>query len=87
MKLKIIRIENRIVACEIDDGTIIDIARRWFTDDIQEDDIIELNAKIKSKKMGSKLILPINLFLFLFPFRFKSCWLIVNCVTIYSFTC
>ena len=31
MQLKIIRIENRIVTCEIDDGTIIDIARRWFT--------------------------------------------------------
>ena len=43
MKLKIIRVENRIVTCEIDDGTIIDIDRRWFTDDIQEYDIIEFD--------------------------------------------
>lgn len=43
MQLKIIRIKNRIVTCEIDDGTIIDIARRWFTDDIQEDDVIEFD--------------------------------------------
>lgn len=43
MKLTIIRIENRIVNCRLDDGTIIDIARRWFTEDIQEGDTIEFN--------------------------------------------
>ena len=30
MKLKISRIENKIVNCQLDDGIIIDIARRWF---------------------------------------------------------
>ena len=45
MQLKIIRIENRIVTCEIDDVTIIDIARRWLTEDIQEDDIIKIRKK------------------------------------------
>lgn len=43
MKLTILRIENRIVNCQLDDGTIIDIARRWFTEDIQEGDTIEFD--------------------------------------------
>lgn len=43
MQLKIIRIENRIVTCEIDEGIIIDIDRRWFAEDIQKDDIIEFD--------------------------------------------
>lgn len=43
MKLTILRIENRIVNCQFDDGTIIDIARRWFTEDIQEGDTIEFD--------------------------------------------
>ena len=53
MQLKIIRIENRIVTCEIDDGTIIDIARRWFTDDIQEDDVIEFDIE---KELGIEVV-------------------------------
>lgn len=43
MKLTILRIENRIINCQLDDGTIIDIARRWFTEDIQEGDTIEFD--------------------------------------------
>ena len=47
MNLTIIRIENRIVTCSIDNdkGSIIDIARRWFTDDIQVGDTIEFEYK------------------------------------------
>ncbi len=45
MKLTIMRIENRIVNCQLDDGTIIDIARRWFTEDIQEGDAIEFDMR------------------------------------------
>ena len=41
MKLTITRIEKRIVTCELEDGTRIDIARRWFTDDLEEEDNIE----------------------------------------------
>lgn len=44
MKLTLIGIENRIVRCQLDNGTIIDIARRWFTDDIQEGDTIEFDV-------------------------------------------
>lgn len=43
MKLTILRIENRIVNCQLDDGTIIDIAQRWFADDIQEGDSVEFD--------------------------------------------
>lgn len=43
MKLTILRIENRIVNCQLDNGIIIDIARRWFTEDIQEGDTIEFD--------------------------------------------
>ena len=49
MKLKIVRIENRVVTCEIDDsGSLLDVARRWFTEDIQEGDVIEFEYKSKS---------------------------------------
>ena len=49
MKLTIIRIENRIVTCELDDGTLLDIARRWFTEDIQEGDAIEFDINERKK--------------------------------------
>lgn len=49
MKLKIIRIENHIVTCELDEGTIIDIARRWFSQDIKEDDVIEFDVTDKKQ--------------------------------------
>ncbi len=46
MKLRIVKIENRIVTCEKDkDGSFIDIARRWFAEDIQEGDTIEIEKK------------------------------------------
>ena len=47
MKLKIIRIENHVVTCELEGGTIIDIAKRWFSKDIKEDDIIEFDVSKK----------------------------------------
>ncbi len=43
MELTILRIENRIVNYQLDNGTIIDIARRWFSEDIQEGDTIEFD--------------------------------------------
>ena len=44
MKLRISRIENRVVICELEDGMLIDIARRWFSEDIQEGDTIEFDV-------------------------------------------
>ncbi len=43
MKLTILRIENEIVNCQLDNGNIIDIARRWFTGDVKEGDTIEFD--------------------------------------------
>ena len=44
MKLTIIRIENRIVTAQLDTGTIIDIPRRWLSEDIEVDDVIEFDV-------------------------------------------
>ena len=49
MKLKIIRIENHVVTCELDGGGLIDIAKRWFSKDIKVDDIIEVDVTTESK--------------------------------------
>lgn len=49
MKLEIVRIENRIVTCEITDtGSLIDIARRWFAEDIAEGDTIEFEYTLRN---------------------------------------
>ena len=50
MKLIIIRIDNGIVTCELEDGTIIDIAQRWFDKNIKENDEIEFDISIKNNK-------------------------------------
>lgn len=44
MKLTILHIEKRVVNCQLDNRTSIDIARRWFTDDILEGDTIEFDV-------------------------------------------
>ena len=49
MKLKIIRIENHVVTCELDGGGLIDIAKRWFSRDIKIDDIIEVDVTTENK--------------------------------------
>lgn len=49
MKLKIIRIENHVVTCELDGGGLIDIAKRWFSRDIKVDDIIEVDVTTEDK--------------------------------------
>lgn len=61
MKFTILRIDKRIVTGELDDGTIIDVARKWFTEDIEEGGV-QLNlvwnvAEMKRKKMGSYFLL------------------------------
>ena len=51
MKLVILRIEKRKVICGINSKTkiIVSIARRWFAEDIQEGDTIDLDMKIYNK--------------------------------------
>ena len=48
MKLKIIRIEENVVTCEIDGETLIDIGRIWFTPDIKVNDEIEFDILNKN---------------------------------------
>lgn len=50
MKLKILRIEENIVTCELDTGSIIDIAKMWFNQEIKENDIIEFDVQENRKK-------------------------------------
>lgn len=49
MKLTILRIENEIVNCQLDNGSIIDIARRWFPGDINEGDTMEFDVNNPKK--------------------------------------
>lgn len=44
MQLTILWIENEIVNCQLKDGSVINIARKWFMEDIQEGDTIKLNT-------------------------------------------
>lgn len=41
MKLTIIKIENEVTTCELDDGGLIDIGTRWLSKNIQIGDKIE----------------------------------------------
>lgn len=41
MTIKIIRIEEHIVTCELDSGGLIDIGRQWLSQNIQVGEIIE----------------------------------------------
>lgn len=50
MKLTITRIEQEIVTCELEEGTIIDIASRWFSNDVKIGDIIEFDTQKVQEK-------------------------------------
>lgn len=44
MKLTVIRIEENVVTCQVeDDGTLIDIGRQWLNRDISLNDVIEVD--------------------------------------------
>lgn len=45
MQIKIIRVEKQVVSCELEDGHILDIDRRWLGDDIKEGDILDFNVE------------------------------------------
>ena len=49
MKLTIIRIENHVVTCELEGGGLIDIAKRWFSKDVKENDVIEFDVTEKKE--------------------------------------
>lgn len=43
MKLTIIKINQEVVTCELEDGTLLDIAKRWFEKDIKINDVLEFD--------------------------------------------
>lgn len=43
MKPTILKIENGIVSCELEDGFRLDVAQRWFNPDIEENDVIDID--------------------------------------------
>ena len=47
MTLTIVRIDNGIVTCELEDGTLIDIAQRWFDKAVKECDEIEFDMSVE----------------------------------------
>lgn len=49
MQIKITQIESSIITCEIlnGDGGKIDIARRWFTEDVAVGDQMEIDLEKK----------------------------------------
>lgn len=50
MKVHIIRIEEKVVSCQLEDGHILDIDRKWLPDDIKIDDEIDFNVEIARKQ-------------------------------------
>lgn len=44
MKLTIIRIENHVVTCELEDCGLINIDKKWFAKDIKENDVIDIDV-------------------------------------------
>ena len=48
MKLTIIRMESRVVTWELDNGSILDIAQRWFDKSIKVGNEIEFDINSKS---------------------------------------
>lgn len=46
MKVQIIRIEENIVSCRLEDGHILDIDRKWLHEDIKLDDEVDFNVEV-----------------------------------------
>lgn len=49
MKVQIIRIEESVVSCQLEDGHILDIARQWLPEEINVDDELDFNVEIARK--------------------------------------
>lgn len=49
MKVQIIRIEKNIVSCQLEDGHILDIDRKWLPEDIKIDDELDFNVEVAKK--------------------------------------
>ena len=49
MKVQIIRIEDKIVSCQLEDGHILDIDRKWLPEDIKIEDELDFNVEVARK--------------------------------------
>lgn len=49
MKVQIIRIEENVVSCSLEDGHILDIDRKWLPEDIKENDELDFNVEVARK--------------------------------------
>lgn len=50
MKLTIIRIEENIITCELEDGQLLDVARKWFASNIKTGDVMDIDVtKVEGK--------------------------------------
>lgn len=47
MEIKITRIDDSVVTVELDNGTILDIARRWFDSNIEVGQELEFDVNDK----------------------------------------
>lgn len=43
MKIKVIRIEEKVITCELEDGSIIDLERQLISDNIKIGSVIEFD--------------------------------------------
>lgn len=50
MNIQIIRIEEKVVSCRLEDGHILDIARQWFPAQINIDDELDFNVEAVLQK-------------------------------------
>lgn len=49
MKVQIIRIEANVVSCQLEDGHILDIDRKWLPEDIKLDDELDFNVEVAKR--------------------------------------
>lgn len=54
MKLTIIRIEDHVITCELEDGGLIDIGRQWLFDDIKLGDTIDADIDTETAENAIK---------------------------------
>lgn len=49
MKMKVIRTEEKVITCELEDGLIIDLERQLISDNIKIGSVIEFDINISYK--------------------------------------
>lgn len=50
MKIQVIRIEGSVVSCQLEDGHILDIDKRWLPENVKVDDELDFNVEVAKNK-------------------------------------